>query len=1122
MLRFKPAILLLVLVLLSATMVFAQTSRGTVSGVVTDPTGAIVPNAKVTLVELATTTSRETVTNAAGIYRFDSVSLGLHKVSVTAPGFNKAEATNVEVRANTVASADFTLKIGSTQETVTVEAASAQVALQTDDQQRGGTLASDSLINLPVSGQNSLNLMTLLPGVIPTNLSGGGSLDSGIGSVNGSRPRANNFMIDGVENNDISVAGPALTLTNNDAIQEVSVQTSNFSAEYGRSGGAVINQITKAGTNNLHGTAAWVYRSDALNAESFDEKLSGEKSKFLEHLPAFTVGGPVYIPRVYDGRNKTFFFMAGQWDRYNEGSQQKSVVVPTAAGIATLKSLATTCPNAQLYLNSIGTLVATTRTGATDISVPTNVFNVTGACTPTNRAGMTLEYGTATRFAPVLFKGNTQQVRVDHNFSDKHFINFRFMSSPGSYAGIYSLGMSPEFDAGYASKSYTGAISDTYIVSTHVTNEVRLNYYRVAVDWPLLAKSGIGTTLPTIGISGFTGLGTSSSYPQGRTFNTYQFQDTMTWMVGKHSVRFGVDVNRQIARQLAPMPVRGALSYAQSIAAAGTVEAFANFLDDFSGAGNAVVSKQFGSAVYHPNTTKQSYFIQDSWKMTQNLTVNLGLRYDYFGQPANDNFKYPAVSLVAASFPNTNRIDTDKNNFGPTVGFAYSPKGSIFGEGKTVIRGGFQIGYDGWYNNLLSNMATGAPNNPTNIAYNADLTNPATPRGVAKTYNTLFPALVAAPLSPLQDSASQFAPNIVNPYTMRFSFGAQREISNMILDMSYVGSLGRKNFISRELNPRLIDLVTGKPGARLYSDQGSRTIRASVANSNYNSMQIGLRSKTLRTFVGGLMFDTSYTWSKNMDVASETFTTSSQGSAYTSSRWITLNDPKLAASSLAKYLNPNLDYGVSDMDRRHRFITSWIWDIRGPKTGFLGQLAGGWSIGGSLPIMSGTPFSVLNGYDRDGDGTLANDRPDVGNPNAPIASRAIVTTAATCSSLLWNPDAGACTTADQVRWVQSRAIPGAKTAGRNGSWTTGLVMVDTNIMKKFRISEGKNFELRAEIFNLTNSNNFNYAPNGVTGVGMRLDRPAGQFLPWKTQSDYYMYPAGPGRRTMRVGGKFIF
>lgn len=1126
MLRSKPAILLLLIVIFVAVMAFAQTSRGTVSGVVTDPTGAIVPNAKVTIVELATTASRDTVTNAAGIYRFDSVSLGLHKVTVTAPGFTKAEATNVDVRANQTSAADFTLKIGSAQEVITVEAASAQVALQTDDQLRGGNISTDNLINLPISNQNSLNLMTLLPGVIPSNLSGGGGLDSGIGSVNGSRPRANNFMIDGVENNDISVAGPALTLTNNDAIQEVSVQTANFSAEFGRSGGAVINQITKAGTNKLHGTAAWVYRSEVFNATSLDESIAGEKSKFLEHLPAFTVGGPVVIPHVYNGSNKTFFFVAGQWDRYNEGSQQRNVVVPTAAGIATLKSLAAACPKAQLYLNSIGTLVAPTRSSSVSLAVPQAVYDVTGACTaatanPT-RAGLELEYGTATRFAPVLFKGNTQQVRVDHNFSEKHFINFRFMSSPGSYAGIYSLGMSPEFDAGYASKSYTGAISDTLLLSTHVTNELRLNYYRVAVDWPVLATSGVGVTLPSIAISGLTSLGTSSSYPQGRTFNNYELQDTMTWMVGKHSVRYGFDVNKQIARQSAPVTSRGALGYQRSVSSLGTTEAFSNFLDDFSGAGNGVVSRQFGSPIYHPTVTRQSYFVQDAWKITQNLTLNLGLRWDLFSQPANGNFPYPAVSLDAANFPNKAEIPVDKNNFGPSVGFAYNPKsGFLFGEGKTVIRGGFQIGYDSWYNNLLSNMAAAAPNNPSNLPYNATVNGTTTPRGLAGTYNTLFPNLTPAPFNPLSDAGSQFTSNIVNPYTMRYSFGVQRDLpGNLILDVSYVGALGRKLFVSQELNPRLPN-PDGTAGARLYPDQGSRTVRSSTGNSNFNSMQIGMRSKTLKTVVGGFIFDSSYTWSKNMDTASETFQTSSGGSAYASSRWITLNDPKLVASNLGQYLNAKLDYGVSDLDRRHRWITSFMWDIKGPKSGFLGQVAGGWSLGASIPLMSGTPFSILNGFDRDGDGSLANDRADIGNPSAPITSRAIFsTTGQACSSGLWNPDTAACTTADQVHWVQTKGFPTSKTTGRNGAWTPGMILTDMNVMKKFRVSEGKSFEVRAEIFNIFNHRNFNYAPNGASNTlpGFRLDSAPGLFLPY-AESDYY---TGPGRRTMRMGAKFIF
>lgn len=1104
------------LLLLSAALAAGQTSRGTVSGVITDPSGAIIPDAKVTLTQLETNQSRETLSNAAGLYRFDAVNLGTYKLTATAKGFAVAQAAGIEVRANQNSVLDLVLKVGATEQVVEVQAAGASATLQTDDQLRGGSIGAKSLASMPISGQNSLNLMTLVPGIIPTSLDGG-SMDSGIGSVNGSRPRANNFMIDGVDNNDISVAGPALVLTNNDAIQEVSVQTANYSAEFGRSGGAVINQITKSGTNNLHGTAAWVYRSSALNAMSFDEKLSGEgKATFLEHLPAFTVGGPIYLPHLYDGRNKTFFFVAGQWDRQNTGSLQRTVTVPTAAGIAVLQSLAATCPNAQVYLNSIGSLVAPTRTGSTDISVPLDVFNAAGACTaatgnPT-RAGMFLEYGSATRVAPQLYAANTQQVRVDHNFTDRHFMNVKFMSSPGGYAGAANLGMSPEFDTGFKQNSYTGAISDTLLLSTRVTNELRLNYFRFVYDWPVLASSGLGTTLPAINITGFTALGTNSNYPQGRTFNNYQLQDTITAVIGKHTLRFGFDVNKQIARQIAPMPVRGNLNYQKSSSELGNVTAFANFLDDFSGQGSNVVYRQFGNAVYHPTVLRQSYFVQDAWKVTPRLTINAGLRYDYFGQPANNNFPFPAVSLDPAVFPNTARIPDDRNNFGPTIGFAYNPSGKLFGD-KTVIRGGFQVGYDSWYNNLLSNMATGAPNNPTNLAWDATI-DAATPRGVSSVYESKFPALVPADFNdPLTPTASQFTPNIRNPYTMRYSLGVQRELfSKLILDVGYVGSLGRKLFISRELNPRLPDPETGAAGARLYPELGGRTVRDSAANSNYNGLQVDLRSRMIQTALGGLMFDTNYTWSKTMDVVSETFATSGQGSAYASSRWMALQDL-------------NIDYGVSDLDRRQRWSNSVTWDIRGPKRGVLGQIAGGWSLSATIPLMSGTPFSVLNGYDRDGDGTLAADRPDIGNASMPITTRAIIAAPEQgCASGLFNPDAGQCTTADQVHWVQATSLPGSKTAKRNSAVSPGMIVADVNIMKKFRVTEGASFELRAEVFNIFNHLNFNHAPNGSEAVGARLDQPSGEFLPWTTQVDYFSYsdrPLPPPRK-IRIGAKFIF
>jgi len=356
---------------------------------------------------------------------------------------------------------------------------------------------------------------------------------------------------------------------------------------------------------------------------------------------------------------------------------------------------------------------------------------------------------------------------------------------------------------------------------------------------------------------------------------------------------------------------------------------------------------------------------------------------------------------------------------------------------------------------------------------------------------------------------------------MRYSFGVQHEIkNNLIVDLSYVGSQSRKLFYSIELNPRIPDAL-GNAGNRLNPLEGSRTVRDSGATSNYNGMQLEVRSRSKNYAFGSLLYSSSYTWSKTMDVSSETFATSGQGSAYASSRWSVLGKHGML-----------LDYGVSDLDRRQRWITSVQWDIRGPKNGIAGQVLGGWSLAANIPLMSGTPYSVLNGYDRDGDGSSAADRPDIGNASAPITSRAVIastwttalpgggTATALCgASGLFNPDTSACTTADKVHWVMTAGVPGAHTEKRNGVTTPGLIGLDMNLLKKFRIREGINFEARAEVFNLLNHYNFNYPPNGPNALGMRLDQAVGSFLPARTQIDYY---TGPGSRTIRLGAKLIF
>lgn len=289
----------------------SQSSKGIVAGTVTDPSGAAVPRAVVVLKQQETRAERETTTNDAGIYRFDAVNLGTYNLLIKAPGFREARVDGLAVAANQVANFDLQLELGSAAETVTVEAGA--VALQTSEAVRGGNFETQQIVQLPLPLQDSINVLLLVPGVqnaSTTQFSDG----SNNYSVNGERARSNNFMIDGVENNDISVAGAAFQIHNNDAIQEVSVQTSNFSAEFGRAGGVVLNQITKSGGNAVHGTLAEVYLSHVFDATNNSERLGGQKSpsKFTENVPAFTVGGPVYIPHLYDGRDKTFFFGAGQ------------------------------------------------------------------------------------------------------------------------------------------------------------------------------------------------------------------------------------------------------------------------------------------------------------------------------------------------------------------------------------------------------------------------------------------------------------------------------------------------------------------------------------------------------------------------------------------------------------------------------------------------------------------------------------------------------------------------------------------------------------------------------------------------------------------------------------------
>lgn len=1103
LLRFRrtAGLLAIALMLTFTFSAFAQTSRGTLTGTVTDPSGAVVANATIVLTNTATGVVRQAATNNSGLYRFDAVDLGTYTVEARGTGFAATKKTGIDIQAAHTATVDFSLQVGQANQELTVEADAAEVALQRSEQVRGQNLETRAIENMPMVANDPLTLTQVLPGVAIASNNSINQDGNMFFAVNGQRPRGNNFMIDGVENNDISITGPAYTIQNFDAVQEVNIQTSNFTAEFGRAGGAVINEVTKSGTNNFHGTATEIYTGSAFKALNHQDALAGLKRppRQVENIPDFTFGGPVILPHIYNGKGKTFFFVASQWDHLH-GATTANVRVPTAAGLAVLQSLAPACPNVALYVKALGGLVATPNTTTSNISI--SAPSATGTCNGTARTGMAVETAKIARVAPQASLDANQQVRVDHVASEKQTLSFRFLYDKNQFGP--SLNNLPGFDRNFTGLTLQGGFSDTYVLNASTTNEFRFNYGRIAFNFPPTTNDPFYLNLPFYSLVGqsdlFGQMGRATNMPQFRDANNWQYQDTMTVVHGTHTFRFGADFLRQLAKQHPPFNERGSLSFAASSG----VTAFSNFIDNYAGNGGAE-NRQFGVSIYYPNLLRQSYFAEDSWKIKPNLTFNYGLRYENFGTPVN-YFKFAAFTGYDPTQALTPRkVNPDNDNFAPSLGIAYSPQfdsgilGWLFGNNKSVWRAGYQISYDTWFNNLLSNIAGSSPNtvggNVTSTLAKGSLS-----RGTAN-WTSQFTGIV--PHTPIfQDAQSNlFDPNMQNPYTEHWSFGVQREMpGDMVLDLAYVGSEGHRLFRSLDLNP-IVDPTTGArfapqlQSATPKAGEGIRTIRCACSNSNFNSLQANLRRRFSHTPIGSLQFSGSYTYGHFLDEISDVF---AQDSNFTS----------LQSVSQVTGTSPRIDYASSDFDRRHVGVIAWVWDVRAPKNGLLGQVLGGWTISGVSHWQTGLPFTLSNGTDRNGDGQNA-DRPDLSNLLAPLDTRAIIS--AKCVTGYANPDAsGACVDPSTVHFIEGTGNPNALTVGRNSLRANGVDNVDLNITKAFRLSERFQLQYRLAMYNAFNWTNYGDVPNRTINGSA-----AGTFL------NYALDDNSIGR-SMRMGLRLSF
>lgn len=1083
-------------VLMCSVFTLAQTSRGVVSGIVTDPNGAALPGAEVILTNIETTVTRTTTTNDEGFYRFDAVNLGTYSVRITAPNFGAVTKSGIIVNANQTSTIDVQLTVGSQEVTVEVTA-EAGAQLQTEAPVRGGNVSTQQITQLPIAG-NPVSLALTLPGVSSNR----GGFGVGTFSVNGARGRSNNFLIDGTENNDISVAGQGFQITNQDAVQEVSVQTGNYDSEFGRAGGAVVNVITRGGTNDFRGTLAFEYDTSADDAITAAQSRNpavvarGRQLSSTQIVPSATLGGPLFLPNFGEGgpmftsgRDKNFFFMAYEETRFRQPGGSVTLITPTAAGRARLQPFAATNPNVAAYLAATANTVAPV---ANRPSISLDNSNLP----PAQQTRGQVEVGTFFREFSTEYIEKQFQVRTDHKLGPNDQLTFRYLFDKQDQPGGGTIGF-PGFDANYAARYHNFLVSETHIFSSSLTNELRLAYNRIDYDFPIADASGPAGVLPTLAITGLSTVGVAATFPQGRIANNYQVQDTVTKIFGNHTIRTGVDYLRQISTQTAPANTRGSLAYG----AGGGYTSLGNFVDDFGGSGGAA-SRTFGSAVYNPTLHRVAVFAQDRWRATEALTLSMGLRYENFGTPFN-TLRTPAFTGLFNVDPVTrqgpysqpNKVQSDDNNFAPSVGFAYSPTfergvlGFVFGEKRSVIRGGYNIGYDSFFNNIASNAIASSPN--TIVTTTTSTLSAGNPRGLPS-FSNQFPA-VAAPLSPLS-TQTLIDPNLVNPYYQRWSLGFQRQLPlNVVVDVSYVGSKGTHLFINEDANPTVrpeqrvtpINPATGQPvttglSGRLDNIQGARTVRTNGGDSNYHAGQLEVK----RRFANNFQISGAYTFSKLISNADEVFV-AGLGSGGTSFFAV----PAVFGGS-------RLDRSVSVFDRTHRASITYIAEspFFDKQQGIIGRILGGFQLSGITTFESGVPFTVFNGFDSDG--VAGANRPDF-NPNGRRGVRAIpVVNTQNFITGYVNPEVIIGTTSSgapiyqpidpsEAQFIVNPSyvpgLPGSVVRvgnlGRNTERSNGINNWDMTFLKRTRLTEKIFVDARAEFFNVFNHPQFGSGNN---------------------------------------------
>jgi hypothetical protein len=1006
--------------------------------------------ATVTAKNIATGESRTTTTSEVGNYRIEAVEPGSYQIKVTATNFKTTTIDKLEVKGSVITTLNADLAVGQASETIEVEAKSIEIA--TENGQLSHSISTVEVQQIPVFNLNAISLVMTQPGVIDV---GANSFSNGTGfSVNGSRPRANNFLLDGQDDNDNSIQGQALQPANLQAVQEVAILTNSYSAEFGRGGGSVTNIISKSGTNQFHGSAWDLYAGSGLNAIPAESGLAGQtqatKPRFDTHTFGFTAGGPIW-------KNKLFAFGSSEWQRFYGKAAPGAIRVPTDAGIAALQAAGT--PNAALLQQYFGALRGdpsqTPRT--IDIGVrpgcPAASLSPTGTCL--------VQTGLTIRPAPAQLNPNLQwTTKIDFTPRPADSISGRYIRNSGNLTPDFANfpTSTPGLDPQQGGVSENMGFTWTHILSSRAVNEFRASYGHFDFSFgptPEAAKNPL-FPLPNLAIAGtsFPGLGINSALPQGRGHVTYQFQDAYTLTMGRHTFKAGADVARLIVKDTIPFNSRGILTFGTG----GGFSGLGNFIDNFTG-GSSGATLTFGNPVIRPVMLQEAFYFEDTYHLKTNLTLDLGIRYEFNNNPAN-TLPFPAVDLSkepSSTFPTVVRAKEDGNNWGPRVGFAYTPHifEKIFGNEKTVLRGGYGIFYDSIFTNIIDNEAAGAPN-----AVSGSLLGAPGTRGLANATGLL--ATVSPLLNPLS-AVSTIASNLRNPMTHQWNFNVQRELPwNLTFDAAYVGNRGIRLFANDELNP-------GINGVRENPLRGPITLRDNSGDSIYH----GLDLKLDRRFKKGLLLRAAYTYSKLIDSVSEVFSFASPAGNATS----------FPQNELVNTGGRAAERGLSTFDRRHRAVFSYVWDIPGvnnSSNGFfsaLGYVTRGWQIAGTSSFQTGAPANITSGFDQNGDLRATNDRPSLSNVSAPLNSWGVdgKFVGGTPGTLYDGQafEANGTLSPIAANAVHFVVLPGIGNLGRNAFVMPGAIDHSMAVSRRFKIRgiETQALEIRAEAFNVFNHPN---------------------------------------------------